>query len=231
MDARSNPCLETVPCGVVVVPGLVAVRHEAASDARLRPNRVARVWPEPALLIRRLVRAVRPCSAGARPQFQRPVLFGLVRWRPTSWVHKRYTARGALPDEGLDDDAAFGLDVDAARAEVGRYWAAVAVAPDLAKLTTRSSCEFVRVVQVEPYELVADGTGAVESRPYAHKGLGDRGVVSHYSASSVTTEPMSTEASRDVSAGGDRRHLLSAWEAPASASGLTWEGAGSRAAG
>jgi hypothetical protein len=47
MDARWNPCLQTVRLGVVVEPDLEPSRHGVASGDRRRPDRMARVWPTP----------------------------------------------------------------------------------------------------------------------------------------------------------------------------------------
>jgi len=51
------------------------------------------------LLIRRLVRAVRPSPAEAVAQVDRPEQSAASRWRPTSWVHDGYRRPGdRVPD-------------------------------------------------------------------------------------------------------------------------------------
>ena len=101
----TTPCLQTVRRPVVIAAELAPSGCGAAPVDRSRPKRVAHVWPETVLVIRRLVRAVRRGSCEAVPQVERPQQSATSRWRPTSWVHDGYTARAGIISLGTGPPA------------------------------------------------------------------------------------------------------------------------------
>jgi hypothetical protein len=136
------------------------VRHSRASDGScrrpgVRPDhtKLQRSIGEPAAALDQLAGS----APGSLPGDGRA---GGIRCHRRSWPGSGATlgatSVGPLPDRCRDDDAALGLDIDAVCAEVGGYRDGLVVAPYLAELATRSSCEFIGVVHAESCELVAD---------------------------------------------------------------------------
>jgi hypothetical protein len=108
-----------------------------------------------------------------------------VRARPHLDIGYTGGRRGrALAGPEIYDDVVLGPHVDALRIEFQRHHRRVwPAAWDHTDVAVRSTCEFPRVLYVEPQEPAADSPGALESGPQAIKVCGQR-VMSHYRASS-----------------------------------------------
>jgi hypothetical protein len=119
----------------------------------------------PNLLIRSLVRAVRPGSVEALTEVERPEWSVATQRRSASWVHDGYTDRRrgrGLAGRVVDDDVVVNRDVDALRIELRRRDQALPVAFYNAEVAARSSRECPCIVHVQPHELATNGRGALK---------------------------------------------------------------------